>query len=65
MEFKTLDAEAWVDFCKKLFPNYRGLTKEEKEIHRNFVYKLFKEQKDPDPEIQEVTNNHFWELFED
>jgi len=60
-----LDAETWVKFCEKLFPGYRNLTKEEAETHHNFLYNFFEEQKDPDPEIQEVINNHFWELFED
>jgi len=55
----------WIEFCEKLFPGHRNLTEEEAKIHRKFVYNLFKEQKDPDPEIQKVVNEHFWKLFED
>ena len=59
-----MDAKNWIEFCEKLFPDHRNLTEEEAKIHRNFLYNLFEEQKDPDPEIQEVINNNFWELFE-
>jgi len=57
-------AKTWIEFCERIFPNHRNLTKEEVEIHRRFVYDLFDQQKESDPEIQEVINNHFWELFE-
>ena len=60
-----LDAKTWVEFCENLFPGYRNMTKEEVDEHREFLYNFFEEQKDSDPEIQEVINNHFWELFED
>ena len=58
-------AKNWIEFCEGLFPGHRNHTKEEAKIYKEFIYKLFESQEDPDPKIQEVVNNHFWELFED
>lgn len=55
----------WIEYCTYLFPVFRNLTPEEAEAHKNYIYNLFKEQKDSDPEIQKVVNDFFWKLFED
>jgi len=59
------DSKTWIEFCERLFPEHRKLTKEEAKIHKKFVYNLFESQEEPDSEIQKVVNEHFWELFED